>query len=349
MINLDMVGRLRDDQLLVLGTESAPQWNALLDAAAAAQGLKVTGRGDGYGPSDQTSFYAAGIPVLHLFTGTHEQYHSPADKAATLNAEGAARIAELTAVLASRVARGDATPVYARASAPPAREGDSRGYGAYLGTVPDYRSMEQETGGVLLADTRAGGPADRAGVRKGDRIVEMAGTRIENLHDMTFALQDHRPGETIEVVVVRGAERVTLRATLGERADDPVVGVLLHDVGLGEPCLLSGVQATGGIVRCELPEYIPRPPCDPCVASPIGAVARVPAGEVEAFLFDDSRDPQGDDERLTLLISQVDLGARSGFANGGFRRQSAEPLMQKLYCVGDYIDETKGFIGEIAS
>jgi hypothetical protein len=95
--------------------------------------------------------------VLHLFTGTHEQYHSPEDKAATLNAEGAARIAELTAVLASRVARGDATPVYARASAPPAREGDSRGYGAYLGTVPDYRSMEQETGGVLLADTRAGG------------------------------------------------------------------------------------------------------------------------------------------------------------------------------------------------
>jgi Tol biopolymer transport system component len=218
MINLDMVGRLRDDQLLVLGTESAPQWNALLDAAAAEQRLEVTGRGDGYGPSDQTSFYAAGIPVLHLFTGTHEQYHSPEDKAATLNAEGAARIAELTAVLASRVARGDATPVYARASAPPAREGDSRGYGAYLGTVPDYRSMEQETGGVLLADTRAGGPADRAGVRKGDRIVAMAGTRIENLHDMTFALQDHRPGETIDVVVVRGAERVTLRATLGERA-----------------------------------------------------------------------------------------------------------------------------------
>jgi Tol biopolymer transport system component len=156
--------------------------------------------------------------VLHLFTGTHEQYHSPEDDAATLNAEGAARIARLTASLAARVARADVTPTYARASAPPAREGDSRGYGAYLGTVPDYRAMEEETGGVLLADTRAGGPADRAGLRKGDRIVEMAGTRIENLHDMTFALQDHRPGETIEVVVVRGGERVNLRATLGERA-----------------------------------------------------------------------------------------------------------------------------------
>jgi Tol biopolymer transport system component len=218
MINLDMVGRLRDDELLVFGTESAPEWRALLEPAAAEQRIKVTGRGDGYGPSDQTSFYAAGIPVLHLFTGTHEQYHSPEDDPATLNAEGAARIALLTATLASRVARADVTPTYARTSAPPAREGDSRGYGAYLGTVPDYRAMEQETGGVLLADTRRGGPADRAGVRKGDRIVQMAGTRIENLHDMTFALQDHRPGETIDVVVLRGDERVTLRATLGERA-----------------------------------------------------------------------------------------------------------------------------------
>jgi TolB protein len=218
MINLDMVGRLRDDQLVAFGTESAPEWRSLVEAAAAPQGLKVTGRGDGYGPSDQTSFYAAGIPVLHLFTGAHEQYHSPEDDAATLNAEGAARIAELTAALASRVASADVPPTYARTSAAPAREGDSRGYGAYLGTVPDYRAMEQDTGGVLLADTRPGGPADRAGLRKGDRVVAMAGTRIENLHDMTFALQDHRPGETIDVVVVRGDERLTLRATLGERA-----------------------------------------------------------------------------------------------------------------------------------
>ena len=218
MINLDMVGRLRDDQLVAFGTESAPEWRALVEESAAGQRLKVTGRGDGYGPSDQTSFYAAGVPVLHLFTGAHEQYHSPDDDADTLNAEGAARIAELTAVLASRVARGDVTPTYARATAPPAREGDSRGYGAYLGTVPDYSAMESDTGGVLLADTRPGGPADRAGLRKGDRIVAMAGTRIENLHDMTFALQDNRPGETIDVVVLRAGERVTLRATLGERA-----------------------------------------------------------------------------------------------------------------------------------
>jgi len=96
--------------------------------------------------------------------------------------------------------------------------GDSRGYGAYLGTIPDYSAMESTEGGVLLADVRPGGPADLAGIRGKDRIVEMAGTRIENLYDMTYALQDHKPGETVSVVVVRDGSRLTLRATLGDRA-----------------------------------------------------------------------------------------------------------------------------------
>ena len=100
-------------------------------------------------------------------------------------------------------------------------EGDSRGYGAYLGTIPDYRAMDSSSGGVLLADVRAGGPADQAGIRGGDRIVEMAGTKIENLYDMSYALQDHHPGETIDVAVIRNAERKTLRATLGSRSGAP--------------------------------------------------------------------------------------------------------------------------------
>ncbi|MGH2825286.1 MAG: PDZ domain-containing protein, partial [Thermoleophilaceae bacterium] len=99
----------------------------------------------------------------------------------------------------------------------PTMGGDSRGYGAYLGTIPDYSAMESTEGGVLLADVRPGGPADLAGIRGKDRIVEMAGTRVENLYDMTYALQDHRPAETIDVVVIRDGRRVTLRATLAER------------------------------------------------------------------------------------------------------------------------------------
>ncbi len=217
MLNLDMVGRLREDQLVALGSDTAPQWKDLIDRAASSAGIHVTSKGDGYGPSDQTSFYAAGVPVLFLFTGAHEQYHTPEDKPATVNPEGAAKVIAFAVSVGGDLARERSRPVYVRASSGPAMGGDSRGYGSYLGTIPDYSAMESSEGGVLLADVRPGGPADHAGIRGKDRIVGMAGTRIENLYDMTYALQDHKPGETIEVVVIREGERSTLRATLGQR------------------------------------------------------------------------------------------------------------------------------------
>ena len=221
MINLDMVGAMKDDKLVALGAESAPEWKALIDTLGTELKLNVSSGGDGYGPSDQTSFYAKQIPVLHFFTGTHERYHTPDDDADAINFAGAERTAELTSRVAASLARGEVTPTYARSTAAPPMQGDSRGYGAYLGTVPDFTAMEATGGGVKLADVRAGGPADKAGIKGGDVIVDMGGTRIENLYDMTYALQDHKPGETIDVVVLRNGERVTLHATLGSRAAAP--------------------------------------------------------------------------------------------------------------------------------
>jgi len=218
MINLDMIGRLREDQLVALGSDSAPEWKDMIDRGATRADIHVTSKGDGYGPSDQTSFYAAGVPVLFLFTGAHEQYHTPEDKPATVNPEGAAKVITFAVSVGEDLATERVRPQYVRASSGPAMGGDSRGYGSYLGTIPDYSAMEASEGGVLLADVRPGGPADHAGIRGKDRIVAMAGTRIENLYDMTYALQDHKPGETIDVVVIRDGERVTLRATLGQRA-----------------------------------------------------------------------------------------------------------------------------------
>ncbi|HYC61211.1 MAG TPA: M20/M25/M40 family metallo-hydrolase [Thermoanaerobaculia bacterium] len=217
MINLDMVGAMSGEKVVALGSESAPEWQPLLDRLGTELKLNVFPGGDGYGPSDQTSFYARQIPVLHFFTGTHERYHTPDDDADAVNFAGAAKVAELTARVAAALARAEITPTYARAAAAPAMQGDSRGYGAYLGTVPDFTAMEASTGGVKLSDVRAGGPADKAGIRGGDVLVAMAGTRIENLYDMTYALQDHKPGETVDVVVLRNGERLTLRATLGSR------------------------------------------------------------------------------------------------------------------------------------
>ncbi len=217
MVNLDMIGALREDKITAFGTDSAPEWKALVDAAGAGSSLKITETGDGYGPSDQTSFYAAKVPVLHFFTGAHERYHTPEDIADAVNFAGEARIVKVIANVMAPLARGEVTPAYARSSSAPAMQGDSRGYGAYLGTVPDYSAMDATTGGVLLSDVRPGSPAEKAGIKGKDRIVEIGGTRIENLYDMTYALQDHKPGDTVDVIVVREGVRTTLRATLSTR------------------------------------------------------------------------------------------------------------------------------------
>jgi aminopeptidase YwaD len=221
MVNLDMVGALRDDKITAFGADSAAEWRGLVDAAGAGTNLKITETGDGYGPSDQTSFYAAHVPVLHFFTGAHERYHTPEDVADAVNFAGEARVVRLIANVMAPLARGEVTPLYARAASAPAMQGDSRGYGAYLGTVPDYSAMDATTGGVLLSDVRGGSPADKAGIKGGDRIVDIGGTRIENLYDMSYALQDHKPGDTVDVVVIRGGARTTLRATLSTRGVGP--------------------------------------------------------------------------------------------------------------------------------
>ncbi|MEA2166617.1 MAG: hypothetical protein QOK37_4744 [Thermoanaerobaculia bacterium] len=243
MVNLDMIGALREDKITAFGTDSAAEWKALVDAAGAGSNLKITETGDGYGPSDQTSFYAAHVPVLHFFTGAHERYHTPEDVADPINFAGEARIVKVIAAVMAPLARGEVTPVYARASSAPAMQGDSRGYGAYLGSVPDYSAMDATAGGVLLSDVRAGSPADKAGVKGGDRIVEIGGTRIENLYDMSYALQDHKPGDTVDIVVLRGGTKMTLRATLSTRgsvapAAPPAAATNAHAafvIGAGKP------------------------------------------------------------------------------------------------------------------
>jgi len=217
MINLDMVGQMRDNRLIVFGSDSAPQWKEVVDTATSFSKINVTSSGDGYGPSDQTSFYAKQIPVLHFFTGAHDRYHTPEDVAESLNYAGMEHVVDFGTSVMMHLASGRVTPQYARAASAPAMEGDSRGYGAYLGTVPDYSAMSDTTGGVLLGDVRPGSPADKAGIRGKDRIVSIGGTRIENLYDMSYALQDHKPGDTVDIIVVRDGQQKTLRATLTTR------------------------------------------------------------------------------------------------------------------------------------
>jgi hypothetical protein len=216
MINLDMVGRLRQKRLIVYGSQTAHEFPALLDSLNWYAGLDLKTRGDGYGPSDQSSFYAAGRPVLHVFTDLHEDYHRTTDDWEKINVQGFGQVASFTTALVTALANRTTplTPVAAPAPTQSSGAAASAGYGAYLGTVPD---MAESPGGVRLVGVRAGSPAEKAGLRGDDIITRIGGMNVPDLQAMTNALRSHSPGDTVEIVVRRGATMTTLRATLGTR------------------------------------------------------------------------------------------------------------------------------------
>ncbi|HEX3275616.1 MAG TPA: M28 family peptidase [Gemmatimonadales bacterium] len=217
MVNLDMVGRLRNKRLIVYGSQTAREFPALLDSLNWYAGFELKSQGDGYGPSDQSSFYAAGRPVLHFFTDLHEDYHRTTDDWQKINVEGFGQVATLVTGAVTALANRT-TPLTSVVVPPPAPAATGAattgGYGAYLGTIPD---MTDSPGGVRLVGVRAGSPAEKAGLRGDDIITRIGDMNVPDLQAMTNALRSHQPGDTVDIVVRRGAATTTLHATLGQR------------------------------------------------------------------------------------------------------------------------------------
>ena len=210
MLNMDMVGRLEDDKLIVHGTGTSPVWDAMIDQLADSFQFTVTKQASGTGPSDHTSFYTKQIPVLHFFTGTHSDYHRPSDTAEKLNVEGMRRIGALVSEIAERVALADARPEYREtASSIVARGGDR----PYFGSIPDFSVAEP---GYALSGVTEDSPAAQAGLKSGDLIVRLGESRIGNLEDFDSALRKYKAGDEVPVVVKREGQEVTLKVTLGE-------------------------------------------------------------------------------------------------------------------------------------
>lgn len=214
MLNMDMVGRLRNNTVSVLGSESAEEWDDIVPPLCDELRLSCTLGGDGYGPSDQTPFYAAGVPVLHFFTGAHEEYHKPSDNVDLINAAGGARIANLVADIAVELTSIEGLTY--KESEAPAPAGDVRNYGASLGTIPDYTGSPDNRPGMLLAGVRAGGPAEAAGLKRGDRIIELSGREIRDIYDLMYVLRESKPGEEASFVAERGDERIEGTVVFGK-------------------------------------------------------------------------------------------------------------------------------------
>jgi hypothetical protein len=202
-INLDMVGRMQDNRLAVQATGTSPMWARLLERVNVAAGFDLAIQPDPYQPSDVTSFNQAGVPSLMLFTGSHPDYHKPSDTADKINYDDLDRIVGFGAALVRSIADLDEAPMYTKVDQPTTR-GSIAGVRVTTGTIPDYAT---EVKGLLLAGVMGGGPAEKAGLMKGDVIIEIAGKTIANIYDYTYSLELLRADQPVKVVYQRNGER----------------------------------------------------------------------------------------------------------------------------------------------
>jgi Zn-dependent M28 family amino/carboxypeptidase len=217
MINMDMIGRMRDGKMTVGGIGTAQEFRPLIEqlnsntpaAVANAKRFALALSEDGFGPSDHSSFYAKQIPVLFFFTGAHEDYHKPTDTAEKINYEDEARILQMVSEVVRALDFNDKRPTYTVAKS--SGEGRrSQSFNVSLGVIPGYA---ESSDGMKLDGVREGSPAAKAGLKAGDKVIKMAGFDIKNVQDYTYALGQLKAGVEYEIVITRGAETLTLKIT----------------------------------------------------------------------------------------------------------------------------------------
>jgi hypothetical protein len=201
--NFDMVGRMQDNKLTVQAAGTSPVWARAIEQANVAAGFDLVLQQDPYQPTDVSSFNGAGVPCLNFFTGTHTDYHKPSDTADKIQYEDLDRIVAFAAQVARRVGETEEPPAFTKVDQP-TQGGGRAGLRVFTGTVPAYST---EVKGLLLGGVIGGGPAEQAGLQKGDVVVEIAGQTIANIYDYTFALELLKIGEPAKVVYMRDGQK----------------------------------------------------------------------------------------------------------------------------------------------
>ena len=230
MINLDMVGRLKDDKLTIGGIGTASEWKDLVNALNTANFYETVGsktsvltsatifslqlNDDGFGPSDHSSFYTKKIPVLFFFTGTHLDYHQPSDTADKINYQGERKVIDYVTEIARAIDQNPVRPTYAVAKSPAPTGAGRAGISITLGTIPSYTDS---TDGMVIDGVRDDSPAAKAGLRANDKIVKLGGHDINNVQDYTKILGELKADVEYEIVIIRGTERLTLKITPAKR------------------------------------------------------------------------------------------------------------------------------------
>jgi hypothetical protein len=218
MINMDMIGRIRDGKVYLGGTGTGSTFARMLDDVKPPAALHLDlSEKTGYGSSDHTSFTTKQVPVLFFFSGLHGDYHKPSDTADKIDAPDAVTLLDYVADVTAYLEKSDGRPAFVRVpepSQPPTGSGGGSGYGPAFGSIPDFNEPPK---GVRFADVRDGTPAAKAGLKAGDILVEFDGKEIGNLYDFTYALRAHKPGDLVLVKVLRAGRTIEAKVLLTER------------------------------------------------------------------------------------------------------------------------------------
>jgi hypothetical protein len=220
MINMDMIGRIKDDKVYIGGVGTGSTLKPLLEQAEkeqAQQGsaFKIETSASGYSSSDHTSFVTKKIPVLFFFSGLHSDYHKPSDTWDKINAPSEAKLLDLIADVTVQLANAEETPKFQTVvEEKPPGGGGGAGYGPYFGSIPDFGEIPN---GVKFADVKPGSPAAKAGLRAGDILIQFGDKPIKNLYDFTDALRRSKIGDVVEVKVLRDGQPVTASVKLEQR------------------------------------------------------------------------------------------------------------------------------------
>jgi hypothetical protein len=203
-LNFDMVGRMQDNKLTVQATGTSPSWAKLLEQTNIAAGFDLAVQEDPYQPTDVSTFNSASVPCLSFFTGTHVDYHKPSDTADKIDYEDLDRIVDFAAAIVRRLEDASDAPQFTKVDQQIQSGAGRAGVRVYTGTIPDYST---DAKGLLLSGVVGGGPAEAAGLQKGDVIVEIAGQTIANIYDYTYALDVLKIGQPSKVIYLRGGIR----------------------------------------------------------------------------------------------------------------------------------------------
>ena len=216
MINMDMIGRIKDDKVYIGGVGTGSTFKSVLDQAEKEAAFRFEDSPGGYSSSDHTSFVAKKIPVLFFFSGLHSDYHKPSDTWDKINGPSAARLLDMIDNIAVQLANTDQPPAFQVVAEEKPLGGISGGggYGPYFGSVPDFGQTEN---GVKFSDVRPNSPAAKAGFKAGDILVQFGDKPIKNLYDFTDALRRSKVGDVVEVRVLRDGQPVTASVKLEQR------------------------------------------------------------------------------------------------------------------------------------